>query len=275
MEDLKIIHDKLLKMLIKFHSICEENNLKYYMIGGTQLGAVRHKGFIPWDDDIDIGMPSEDYNKFINLSSDKIPSDLAICHYKNMANYPYGFCKLYDKTTTLVEDNFTKQGIIGGIYIDVFRLDGIGNTLEKSIKNYKSIDIMHRILYYNTSIKKTKNPIKKLANIFFRLMKTKKIINSIDKKLSKYEWDKNNYVVNAYGAWRFREIMRKDIFGTPTLYDFEGYKFFGVEKYDEYLTNLYGDYMKLPPEEKRKSHHNYKYLNLNLPYEQYKGVENE
>lgn len=268
MDNLSEIHNKLLIMFNKFHKICEENDLKYFMIGGTQLGAIRHKGFIPWDDDIDIGMPREDYNKFINLSYEKTLQDITISTHKNNNRYPYGYCKIYDKKTTLVEDVYIKKGLIGGIYIDVFRLDGIGDTTQKSYKVFKKINFLKKILGYKNSNVKSKHLLKNIIHRLIRIIINRKfIISKIDKKL--YNWNDSAFVVNAYGAWGSKEIMKKDIFGTPTLYAFEGHEFYGVEKYDEYLSNLYGNYMELPSEEKRKTHHDYLYLNLNLPYEQY------
>lgn len=269
MNDLRALQKKLLEVMIIFHKICQENDIKYYMLGGTQLGAVRHKGFIPWDDDIDVGIPREDYEKFIKISSENLPNGIELAHYKKDKKFPYGFSKLYDTKTTLVEENNTKEGIIGGIYIDVFPLDGIGNTYKEAHKNFQKIDFLRRVLYYNTAKVKTKNPIKKLANICFRFLNTYKIISKINNKAEKYDFNSSDYVVNTYGAWRFKEISKKDVFGNPTLYDFEGHKFYGVEKYDEYLTSLYGNYNELPPEEKRKSHHHIRYLNLNLPYKDY------
>ena len=119
---------KLLTALQWFHHFCSEHNLRYYAVGGTCLGAVRHKGFIPWDDDIDVGMPRKDYKKFLELTSAIQDNELYKVEYlpsKHGFTYPY--CKLYDIGTTLIENSRYK--IKRGIYIDVFPLDGIGLSL--------------------------------------------------------------------------------------------------------------------------------------------------
>lgn len=110
-----------LNILIEFIRLCEEHNLTYYLVGGTCLGAVRHKGFIPWDDDIDVGMPRKDYDKFIQLQKE-IKKPYFIQTYKSDKNYIYNFAKIRDCTTTFIENTFVCHQFNHGVWIDVFQL---------------------------------------------------------------------------------------------------------------------------------------------------------
>lgn len=118
---------KLLDMLKWFHEFCIENKLRYYALGGTMLGAIRHKGFIPWDDDIDVGMPREDYDKMIELVIDKQDEKYRLEKPLQNKDFVYQYCKLYDTSTTLVEN--TRYKTKRGVYLDIFPLDGIGLSL--------------------------------------------------------------------------------------------------------------------------------------------------
>ena len=96
----------LLNMMKSFHEVCQENNITYYMLGGTCLGAIRHSGFIPWDDDMDVGIPRKDYEKLCRIAKDILPSNLALRYYTNTANSPFHFVKLINTNTTLIENNY-------------------------------------------------------------------------------------------------------------------------------------------------------------------------
>ena len=98
----EVLHNRLLSMMKSFHNFCEDNNIRYYMIGGTALGAIRHKGFIPWDDDVDIGVPRPDYEKLLTLES-QLPKGLEFLYYKNTSESPVHYVKLVDSNTTLIE----------------------------------------------------------------------------------------------------------------------------------------------------------------------------
>ncbi len=116
----------LLQLLDKFVEVCVQNNLKYYLAYGTVLGAIRHKGIIPWDDDIDIQMPREDYLKLQQLPKSVFGDEFQLSTWSNTPNYPYDFLKLEKLNTTLIE-RLTKKVYIGGVYIDIFPLDGLAS----------------------------------------------------------------------------------------------------------------------------------------------------
>lgn len=273
-DNMPMEQDKLKRMLLDmlkwFHAFCEANDLRYYALGGTMLGAVRHEGFIPWDDDIDIGMPREDYNKLEELFA-KAPSQRYILETPNTPakDFNYPFSKLYDTTTTLIENN--KYKIKRGIYLDIFPLDGIGNSMEEARKNYKSIGRTYNLLLARaTGIRKGRKFYKNLSVIAFRLIpiNTKRILGTLTKKCSRYSWGDCSWGGNLAGAWRFREVMPKKYMGKPTLYKFEDTLIYGAENADAYLTNLYGDWRELPPPEKRITHHDYVLMDLERSYKE-------
>lgn len=268
MSELDQTKEVLLKMFAEFHQICIDNNIRYFAVGGTMLGIARHGGFIPWDDDIDVGMPREDYNKLRQLNYE---SDRYLFEFHNSPDkrfsYPYG--KMYDCTTTLIEN--TRNKIKRGVYIDIFPLDGIGNSMKEGIDNYKEIDKLKKILTFRKTVISKRRPLWKNIVIVSSymipdaLLNEKKLSAKITAECEKREYSKYSFVGNMVGAWGFKEIMPREVFGTPQKYSFEGIEVLGVEKADEYLKNLYGDWRQLPPKEKQVSHHDY-YLDLNTPY---------
>lgn len=267
------IHRRLLPMMEWFHQFCGENNIPYYMIGGTMLGAMRHGGFIPWDDDVDIGVPREDFDKMLECAKE-LPLDsryIFESYHDGKEDFEYPFAKVYDTTTTLVENKRKKPK--RGLYIDIFPIDGIaGTTKEEAFRSFKPLKKELNILAAITCEVREgrawwKNLVVKVMGWFPKFgggfRKTVYRIEELCKKSRFYESD---YVGNLVGLRREREIVPKGFFGTPKLYRFEQTELYGVEKADEYLTNIYGDWRTLPPPEKRVSEHSYLYIDLNQSY---------
>ena len=267
------LQKKLLSIMEWFHCLCEEENLVYFAQGGTALGAVRHNGFIPWDDDLDVGMPREDYEKLYKLSM-KIDKNSRYCieFPSNKKDYVYPYAKIYDTTTTLVEN--TRYKTKRGIYIDVFPIDGIGNTIEEGLKNFKRIDRKRNLMCTQIcAIRKGRKFYKNfsilISRCFFGMfLDYKGIISRIECIAKKNDYGKCKYVANIYGNWHEREIINKEWIGTPILCKFENINIYILENSDAYLTRMYGDYMKLPPIEKRCTHHDYISIDLNKPYKE-------
>ena len=262
------IHARLLLMMKELHRICVENNITYYIIGGTALGARRHNGFIPWDDDIDIGMPRPDYERFSQLAQEKFPEFLETRWYKNTENSPFQFIKLVDNRTTLKEiqyDNYYE-----GLYIDIFPLDGVKPDGLFERYRRKRIWFLHNIVIMNCStLNKTRNPLKQWVLTYVRSLNLSKLHNKLEKALTRVSYDECNLTANFLGAWGKREIVEKRLLGTPVLYQFEDTTFYGPEKIDEYLTNLYGDFMTPPPPEEQVFRHEYPLLDFNTPFRIY------
>lgn len=257
-----------LKILKYVQQVCENNNIKYYLIGGTLLGAVRHKGFIPWDDDIDIVMFRDDYNRFIELMNDDIEDGFFMQNFRTEPMYTRYITKIRLDGTKFLERSLDNYPIHHGIFIDIFPLDKI------SYKNQKKID--RRVQFANKILaaRMIKNGQLNMSN------KNKSLVFSIIKPLVKiiplrvysdlidwiYCYDnkkKCEYVTNfssQYG-WR-KQTFPIDVYGEGTYLEFEGHQFMAPAKWEVILKSLYGDYMQLPPEEKQNSGHDVVHIDL-------------
>ena len=269
--NLSPLQERLLPLLAWFHRFCVENSLRYYALGGTMLGAARHQGFIPWDDDLDVGMPREDYEKFSELCRNRVFGDYAVETIDTEADdFFYGYTKVYDTKTTLVEN--TRYKIKRGIYIDVFPLDGAGDSKEEAQKIYKPIQrrinlLMSLICGFRRSRKWYKNAVIAAGRMIPNfVLNKKKFMLGTDKLCRARAYDTCEYIGNFYGNWGLREVMPKQILGTPKEYKFEHLTIFGAEDFDGYLTSLYRNWREMPPEEKRVTHHDYLLLDLDKSY---------
>lgn len=253
----------MLEIMKDFAKFCDENGLEYFLDAGTLLGAVRHKGFIPWDNDMDVCMMRPDYDKFLELASKnnyyindhlivELPED-------NM----YGFLKIGDTRTKLTEfpDTFPEECYI---YIDVFPKDGIDSLSLRNRILCKISFILslfqwfsrHSIPYWKNKNKGIKKLAAYIGDIVFR---NKSLPNKVQTKLikkhnKKYPLEKCDFITTLVNG-EFYRICPKKCFENRVLMDFEGEKFFGPTGYDEWLKILYGNnYMQLPPEDKREVH---------------------
>ena len=267
MESTTLLKVMLKDMLKWFHDFCIANNLKYYLSSGTMLGAARHQGFIPWDDDIDVMMPRDDIRRLEELLSGKGGRYILETPNTSAQDFFYTFPKIYDTGTTLIEN--TKYKIKRGIYIDIFPLDGMGNTKVEAEQHLENIRKKFKLLLCKTcGFRIGRDLHKNLAVALFRCipLNEKKLLKKVISLCEKFNYNECELSGNPVGAYGMREIMPNEIYGTPTIYKFEDIEVFGVEKYDEYLTSLYGDWRKLPPEDKRVSHHDYILLDLEKSY---------
>lgn len=263
------LQSKLLEMLVWLSTYLDENNLTYYVMGGTMLGAVRHQGFIPWDDDVDIVMPREDYEKFIKMLKEPVDHYIVESVNSTARDFIYNYAKFYDMSTSMTDP--AKIPVKRGVFIDIFPLDGIGNTIEESLKNYKKIDFLHGLLAMkNCTFRKGRKPWKNFVAIcgWILPLDRKKLAQKLDRKCAEFSFEDCKYVGYLTSTYRTREIMEKRVYGTPTPYVFEGITVYGPEKFDEYLTKLYHDWRKLPPTDKRCSTHNFIDIDLNKSYRQ-------
>ena len=249
-EILKKIHEEELKLLKKCIDVCEKNNIPYFALGGTLLGAVRHKGFIPWDDDIDLGIPRSSYRQLIELLND----DNVVIE-KNVINLNV---LQYKKKDKVIIGNKSYE-----IYIDLFPLDGTPNN--KLLRNiFLSKFVFYRTLY-KLSIVNQLNIVDRgfVGNSIVWLMKmigiskllpTEQIVEKIHSIAETYDFESSTYVGNILGRYHKKEIVDKTIFGSGIKLDFEELQLNCPEVFDSYLKHIYGDYMKLPKEEDRVAH---------------------
>lgn len=268
-----------LEILKEFIRLCEQNHLQYYLVGGTCLGAVRHKGFIPWDDDIDVGMPRKDYDKFITLQ-DQMKKPYFIQTYKSDKNYIYNFAKVRDSSTTFIENFHAATQINHGVWIDVFPLDGMSYELVARDYCRKQVrSTWHQVfLMYLPSLKRKCSlatlwkdiPLNLVAYLFFFLNVNHYRNKCVDRKVKKIDYEKALTVGNFFGNNANKEAMPKEIFQEGTKGIFEGIEVVLPKDYDRYLTLLFNDYMKLPPLDQQVGHHHDKGLSLTEDYLTYR-----
>jgi lipopolysaccharide cholinephosphotransferase len=240
------VHEILLAIAKEFHRICEDNGITYYMLGGTMLGAVRHKGFIPWDDDMDFGVARKDFQRLEEL-------------FNNCKNSPYRLRTLYNSKTILNEPSKledTRTLIVEleranieeeiGINIDIFPLD-ITNGNKSFFSKNNLVHIIGLINTYRYGNLKVLNFWRKVLAICFKIIfypfDKYSLLSFARKHLIPNEGE---FISNLYGYWGVKETIPRKVMGHPVKYQFEDTYFYGVENYDEYLKSLYNEYMKIP-----------------------------
>lgn len=249
--EIKNLQEKLLTMLLKLDDFCNKNNLTYYLIGGSALGAVRHQGFIPWDDDIDIALMRIDFEKFEKLATGYKISDLLYepVEQHSFPEAPIGF--LYDTSDKSLKLEECPC-------IDVFALDGVPDTkFKRKMQRYASF-LYHISVYRNPA--KNRGGLNAFLTKAFINLTPKKLFDFYMRKsknnITKFPVESSENVANIFGMKRYyNEIMPKIYFGTPVRLPFEGHMLPVPEMYHEYLTHLFGDYNTLPPIEQRQPHH--------------------
>lgn len=260
-EDRKHMQKILLEMMIEFDRVCRENNIKYIIEGGTLLGAVRHHGFIPWDEDIDVRMLRSDYDKFSQIASEKLPADMFFQSYSNDKGYPWLYGKIRKKGTRAVRAGQEKLKMKDGIFIDVFPCDGVPDEKNAKRRHNITAKICRKILYARTARYTDKNVIKRILWNILCVIPRKYVYRTVERMSKKYT-QYNCSKVGIIGWHGIEDVngFSKMYFEQLTELEFEGYMFYAPQNWDGFLRYAFGDdYMELPPKEQRVS-------NLNLSY---------
>ena len=248
-----------LEVLKKVDAFCKEYNIQYFLAYGTLIGAIRHKGYIPWDDDIDIMMLRKDYDRFIK-SFNNWDKAIKVVSPEIDKACPYPWAKVYDTKTSLCEESSVKYEI--GINIDVFPIDGLPND----VKSYKRLEKKATICRNLNAIKVIKitkrrsalnNFILLSGKLIFSFLKLSKILN-IYVNIARNCPDKEyNNVACVFSSNLKNATVPKEVFSEIIMVEFEGCFYPAPIGYNQWLTNIYGDYMQLPPIEKRVTHHSF------------------
>ena len=249
-----------LEILDNVSNFCKENKINYWLDCGTLLGAIRHKGYIPWDDDIDIGMLREDYDKFLELYNKNNNSNYKLFAVENDNHYYFQFGKVIDTRTVLYEPD-PKTGIKIGVYIDVFVYDNApdDDNLVKEMYDKRDYYNKFRIaqlyphLYDKTSLKK--KIMRFFLKIYLKCLPKNYYTKKCIENSKRYMNEKTKRVGNFTSDTRI--ICDKHIFDSFVSVTFEKKKYMAPKGYDAWLKSFYGDYMKLPPKEKRVSNHKF------------------
>ena len=263
----------ILDILKAFMKICKDNGLTYYCCAGTAIGAVRHHGIIPWDDDIDVIMPRPDYDRLLEIAKTADFGEYEIITPYDDETYPLYFSKLSNRNTTLIEDR--QIPCVIGLYVDIFPLDATDDDVAKAkqLKDRytKIINRLNAVSTHNTfgeylSLLKKKEEwgrfaIKTLA-FFCRSALRRHLIRQMDRLSHLYDYDKAKNVQVYTGSYGHREVFPKSWLGKGKEFPFEDTTVLLPECYDEYLRHFFNDYMQFPPVEQRIEKHNRAYLNI-------------
>lgn len=245
------IKQRLSALLKEVKETCEANNIRYFICGGTLLGAVRHGGFIPWDDDIDVIMPRPDYNRLIDLQRKGLLKNTFHCNEIDK-HYKYAFGK-YCEDGTLVREKSVDAGDFG-LWVDIFPLDGLGDTFEEAEKTFNKAKPYANLLWATITPMRIKALflIPPATPIFFM---QKYFLNKVNSIAQKRAYETSAYVGTLSSYMKKQQILNKDILKDIVMLPFEGELYAAPVGYKTWLTQFYGEnYITPPPENKRKNH---------------------
>lgn len=250
-----------LELLVEFDQVCKAHGLRYDLCGGSMLGAVRHGGYIPWDNDIDLSMPRPDYERLLALKKD---GALGLSKHRDLVSerdetFPRHFARYIRHDVKRVSE-MAEDWDCPYIGIDIFPLDGIPTDEKAFARQVKKIRRLRRFLL--TSVEKAGTSrrgkaaamVKNLYRPILRAIGCFRFAHMLDKECRRVDYETAEYVGIISGMYGLKERWRKADMLPQKQFDFEGLSVPGFANYDIYLTNLYGDYMKLPPKDKQVPH---------------------
>lgn len=265
--DLRLLQIEELNMLHVFVDICEKNSLRYFIIGGTLLGAVRNKGFIPWDDDVDVAMPRPDYNRLLSIMREYESKEYYFCNFNTEENYSYAWARMNSKKIKVV-NNMANNPKVEPVFIDIIPLDGFPDNRLFRIIHKARLSFwwsVNQLCQFDKMVdqKRQRSWIAKsairIAGCFKgidNLISYKVCLKKLNNILSKYPYDSSGkYIINFLAAYGFQEVFPRKAFEKTRKYTFEDIQLNGPIDYDTVCGIIYGDYMKLPPEDQRNKHY--------------------
>lgn len=274
MTDIQKIEFNLLKCL---DDICKKLNIRYFLVCGSALGAVKYGGFIPWDDDLDVGMFREDYNRFLACAPGYLPDYYFLQSYNSSKYYPLLMAKLRDSRTTCIQHLFDRIDMNHGVYIDIFPLDGLPKSKIKAriVERKKTIAFRFQSVRYNydglslSDIGVRTAILRMLFNCFKIGGNTSAVNKALDAVLARYPISESNLICN-HANWQGKiEYAPKWHYGSGLFIEFEGLCVRIPEKYNAYLTQKYGDWCADLPESQKTGSHNFEIIDLSRPYTDY------
>lgn len=246
-----------------FVDICEQKGIEYHMTGGSLIGLVRHKGFIPWDDDIDVLMTRKEYNKFLAIAAEELPESMYLSTFESPGHI-WLVPRIIDKSTKFYLNNATKQKATGA-WMDILVFDGVpAPGLKRKI--FAGFYLFGRMMYQFSNFSEAMNMNKKRPLIqrmvmnFAKYSHIEKILNPIKmghlyrRICSHYDLDKMDYGASLSGSMLMKEFIPKKWIGKGTKMPFEDMMVYGIDENDTYLTHFYGDYMTPPSADDRNRH---------------------
>lgn len=261
LRELQLAEKEILQFII---NVCRELDISFFLTHGSLLGAVRHNGFIPWDDDIDIIMPRPDYDFFVKNAQEKLPSHLFIQTHETDPEFLCSFAKVRNSKTTFVEKSMMFHDINHGVFVDVFPLDGFPeNKIEQYIFRVKNL--VYSLRLGREFYVKQRSLKWKIASGVARILcpSAEKTLKKQDELFRVVDYSSAHWVSNCLDS---NVVLDKTVYETDVLWNFEGIEVKIPIGYDEYLTKMYGEYMTLPKEADRIPHHNSLMCDLSCSY---------
>lgn len=258
------MRERLIDMAAYLDKLCDENGLTLFMSGGTLLGAVRHKGFIPWDDDIDVYLSRPDYDKLIEIFRNQGNDGKyrLLCHELDN-NYIYGFAKFIDNDTLLIEKG-GDAGVEMGLFVDIFPIDGLGNDVKtakrhmKKLNKYIMLNLALLVKPWRKEVSFAKNFAIACLRVIAKMYGADKLHQKMSQIVHSLPYEESKYVGEFIDEIGDKRIMLKsEMYEDYEVMDFENIKLKAPKNWDKWLTQFYGDYMQLPPEEKRVLTHGF------------------
>lgn len=272
----KEIQEKELEMLLYFKKICEEHNLKFYLCGGGLIGAVRNNGFIPWDDDIDVFMPRPDYERLASVWKKFADTNhYSYCRTTKDKIYHDAGASIRNNYTTFINRHSVNEDICHGLALEIMPIDGCPKG--KTERAFQIIYAMIFALFNVQRLPDNKGSLFRfLACILYKIFPSKEIRyhiwKSAEKHMSKYKWEECQEVTELIGSLKGMKIRHpKSDFDNVVYKEFEGYQIPVMAGYERYLSLIWGNYMKLPPVEKRVAKHDAVIIDMESGYKKYKG----
>ena len=263
---LEELHQYNLAALKAFTAFCEEHQLTYFAIGGTLLGAVRHKGFIPWDDDVDVAMPRADYDKLVSIAKE-FPKPFVLEEHRYNKEFQSYFAKIRSEEIELLETVTDNADNRRGYLVDIIPLDGTpDNKLLRKLYFARVMILRFLCGAANvhtgilTSRPKWEQQVLKVCRAIrlYKVLTVEKVYRRMDRVFHKQQVEKAKHIGTIMGAYKTKEIVPAAYFGlkeAPVYLEFEDMKLRVPVQYEPYLTHMYGEYKNLPPEHQRKAHY--------------------
>lgn len=274
--EIKKLQEKSLEMLLFFKDFCDKHSLRFFFCGGCLIGAVREGGFIPWDDDVDVFMPRDDYEKLIEIFNKERENERYFLQVSTKDKLTKNlFATICDSNTTFIKSYQADLDINHGIVLDILPIDGCP---ESKIKRFfQMINSLFYSLFLIGEAPKNNGKLieiagKVLLTVVFSKKLRWKIAKSCERRMTKYPLANCKYATElCSGPYYMRKKYLAEDFTDSLLFDFEGYKMPVPKGYDDYLSKAFGDYMTLPPEEERDCHHELEFVDTDNSYINYKG----
>lgn len=261
MEQTDLVKYAQIDLLMELRRICKKRNIKYFLIGGTLIGAIRHQGFIPWDDDIDVGMLWEDYARFYQACQEDLDPAYVLHDWHADPASPHPYFKLKIRGTHYPEEVSANSDMDDGIFIDIFPYDNAPDSKALRWIQAKQIFFMRKILLLRCDFDLGRGNV--LKKLFYGTLKGLSYIRSVrswkrafEKVQHRHNQGTTQIATNMCGAYSYtRESKPRIMLEKLTEHVFEKEMFSVPEDYDGFLRSCYGDYMQLPPEDQRVGIH--------------------